>query len=155
VAILFDRDFGRVWSDGATPCVFSSITRAPGKQELDDLAEKQIEMIREVKREFTDVYFILDLQHSTSMARNLAEYYFSTLAPRQFKTGVRHMAVVMPEEKTSQETVLHSLIFTGGLSISTHPDFEKALAEINLLRTEGKSSPGKKSIFHFLSPIVS
>lgn len=154
MAILFDRDFGRVWSDGATPCIFTSVTRAPGKQELDDLAEKQIEMIRELKREFTDVYSILDLQRCTSMARNLAEYYFSTLAPRQFKTGVRHMAVVMPEEKTSQETVLQSLLFTGGLSISTHPDFEKALAEINFLRTEGKSSPAKKSIFNFLSPIV-
>jgi hypothetical protein len=154
VAILFDRDFGRVWSDGATPCIFSALTQAPGKQELDELAEKQIEMIRDLKREFTDVYSILDLQRCTSMARNLAEYYFSTLAPRQFKTGVKHMGVVLPEEKVSQETVQHSLLFTGGLSISTHPNFEKALTEVNLLRAEGKSSPGKKTIFNFFPPIV-
>jgi hypothetical protein len=153
MAILFDRDFGRVWSDGTTPYLFTAITRTPQKRELDELAEKQIEMIGELKHSFHDVYAILDLRLCSPVTAPFVRHYISRIVPRQFKIGLKHEAFVVPREKKAKEVLIHALISIDHLSISLHSSFENALNEINHEWTRAKPVKQKSRLSIFLETL--
>jgi hypothetical protein len=153
MAIVFDRDFGRVWSDGATPYVFSSIVRVPQLRELDELAGKQLEMIRDLKRVFGDVYSIIDLRLCPVVPEQIVRHYIGKIVPGQFKAGVKHKAFVVPEEEKSQEVFAHTITQIVGLSISMHSSFEDALNEINRKRTQEKSVLKRKPVLRFFQTL--
>jgi hypothetical protein len=145
MAILFDRDFGRVWSDGTTPCVFSSIERVPHKAEMEELVEKQLQLVRELKFKFGKVYSILDLRVCPQMPDLVIEHYLTNVLPRQFKAGVKHKAIVEPGEKISREIFVLALNGCTHMPISVHTSFEKALDTITKLRLQEKSSVYKNT----------
>ena len=149
MAILFDRDFGRVWSDGATPYIFSSIVRVPQLHELDELAAKQIQMIRELKHTFGDVYSILDLRLCPVVPQQVIWHYINKIVPGQFKAGVKHKAFVVPEEKKSLEILTEIFTTVAHLPISLHRSFEDALSKINQERIQEKTKAKKKPVFGF------
>ena len=153
MAILFDSDFGRVWSDGTTPYVFTSVTRAPQKKELDELAERQIEMIGELKLTFNDVYSILDLRLCSPITASLIRHYITRMVPRQFKEGLRHKAFVVPREKKAKEILVHALISIDHLSISLHSSFENALSEVNQEWSRAKPADRKSRLSIFLETL--
>jgi hypothetical protein len=138
MAILFDRDFGRVWWDGTTPFVFASVVRVPVKKEMDALAEKQIELIREVKSKFGDVYSILDLSLCPVLPNPIILHYVTTIAPRQFRAGVMHKAFVMPGEKEPFQLLVKSFTLISHFPVSLHTSFENALDEINRRRRQAE-----------------
>ena len=140
MAILFDRDFGRVWSDGTSPCVFSSLVRVPEKIEMQELAEKKLALIQELRRKFGYVYSILDLHVCPSIPEFVAEYYMSNIVAQQFKAGVEHQAIVQPEEKTSCEIFQRTLSQFAKHPISMHHSFESALEAITEMRSKRLSN---------------
>jgi hypothetical protein len=152
MAIVFDRDFARVWSDGTTPCVFSSVVRAPGREELDELTEKQLGMIAELRHTFGDVYSILDLRLCPPVDPQIAQHYTRKIIPRQFKAGLTHKAFVKPEEKKSKEVFSQALHLIKDLPISVHTSFEDALNEINQKRTQSNFKK-LRSVFGFLEKL--
>jgi hypothetical protein len=152
MAIVFDHDFGRVWSDGTTPCVFSSIVRVPQREELDELAEKQLGMLAELKHTFGDVYSILDLRLCPLLDWQIAQYYTLKIISRQFRAGLKHKAFVAPEEQRSREVFDQALSLVPDLPISLHTSFEDALREVNRKRTQSGSRK-LKSIFWFLEKL--
>jgi hypothetical protein len=152
MAIVFDRDFGRVWSDGTTPCVFCSVIRIPQRKELDELAEKQLEVINTLKQAFGDVYSISDLRLCPPAEPQIAQYYASKIISRQFRAGIKHKAFVVPEEKRSREIFHQALSFTQDFPISLHASFEEALNEINQKRTQSNFKK-LRSFFGFLEKL--
>jgi hypothetical protein len=152
MAVVFDRDFARVWSDGATPYIFSTVMRVPGLGELDELANKHIEMIRELKRTFGEVYSVLDLRLCPPVPESVVRHYITKILPRQFKTGLKHKALVLPEEKKSQDLLFNAMKLMEGMPVSIHSTFSKALNEVNRKRTE-RTPPELKSIFGFLGSL--
>ena len=143
MAILFDRDFGRVWSDGTSPCVFSSLVRVPEKIEIEELSEKKFRLIEELRRKFGYVYSILDLHLCPTIPRPIVEYYMTTIMPRQFKAGLEHQAIVEPEEKQSCEIIQSALSQFPQHPISMHYSFESALEIITQMRSK-RLSHGRK-----------
>jgi hypothetical protein len=136
MAIVFDRDFGRVWSDGTTPCVFSSLVRVPTKEEIDELADKQLQLIRELKHGFGSVYSILDLHLCPLVPYPIILHYVATTMPRQFKAGIKHKAFVAPEESKSYKVIVKSFMAIADQPISLHASFENALSKINEVRVK-------------------
>jgi hypothetical protein len=149
LAILFDRNFGRVWTDGTTPCVFAQVVSVPQQEELDELADKQLALIRELKRNFGEVYSILDLRFCPLVPAHIIQHYVANVVPLQFDVGLTHKAFVAPEEKKSYEVLVKAFLSITDLSISMHTSFENALNKINQKRTQVKSMAKKKSIFSF------
>lgn len=154
MAILFDRDFGRVWSDGTTSCVFCSVTRVPNKEEMDELAEKQLQLIRELKIKFGYVYSILDLRLCPPIPSPIMLHYISNIMPLQFKAGVKHKALIEPEEKASMEVVKKALHLMVDLPISLHSTFEKALVTINQLRIHERTTWRQSGIGKLIGNLV-
>ena len=154
MAIVFDHDFGRVWSDGTTPYVFSSVIRVPGKDELDELAHRQLELVRELKRKFGDVYSILDLRLCPVVPSHIILYYVTKIVPLQFKAGLRHKALVAPEKKEALEVLVKAFHSITNLSISMHSSFESALSIVNEKRTEVNSHSKRRFILGFLSTTI-
>jgi hypothetical protein len=138
MAIVFDRDFGRVWSDGATPCVFSSLVRVPTKTEMDDLADKQLELIRELTRSFDKVYSILDLRLCPPVPMPIIVHYITSIIPQQFNAGLVHKAFVAPEERKSYEVLIEAFTVMTEMPISLHTTFENALNMINDKRMQSR-----------------
>jgi hypothetical protein len=151
--IVFERDFGRVWFDGTTPYIFSSVVRIPQVAELDELSTKQIELIRELKSSFGIVYSLLDLRQCPPLPPPFASHYITSILPNQFREGVLHKAVVEPEEKKSREVFLKAFLSVTHQPISLHHSFEKALMEINRLHAERKNSLRKAGPFAFIQKI--
>lgn len=153
MAIVFERDFGRVWSDGATPYVFCSVVRVPSITELEDLAAKQLELIKETKSTFGHVFSILDLRLCPPLPMAVSLYYISHVLPGQFKMGVKHKAVVEPEEKNSREVFLKAFLSVRSQPISLHTSFEKALEEINRMSVKEKPLLRKIQLTKFMQNI--
>jgi hypothetical protein len=153
MAIVFDRDFGRVWSDGTTPCVFSSIVRVPQLHELDELALKQIQVIQELKHTFGNVYSILDLRLCQVIPEQVVRHYIGKIMPGQFRAGVKHKAFVAPEEKKSLGVFMAAFAEIAALPVSIHGTFEEALNEINQKRTQRNDIKRKKSVFRFFTKL--
>jgi hypothetical protein len=139
MAIIYDRDFGRVWSDGTTPCVFSAVVRVPTNEELDELAGKQLQLIRELKRSNNHVYSILDLRHCPVVPSATLMHYMVDILPKQFKAGLKHKAVVAPEEKKSNEVIVNTILSITGMPLSMSTTFENALNKINEKRMLDKT----------------
>jgi hypothetical protein len=138
MAIVFERDFARVWSDGATPYIFCSVVRVPTIAGLDDLAAKQLELIKEIKSTFGYVYSILDLRLCPPLPVAISNYYVSKVLPNQLKKGVKHKAIVEPEEKNSREVFLKAFLVVRHQPISLYTSFEKALEDMNRLSANEK-----------------
>jgi hypothetical protein len=143
MAIVFDRDFGRVWSDGTTPCVFSSVVRVPSKIEMEDLAAKQLELIRELKHSFGNVYSILDLRLCPTVPMPIIVHYITSVIPQQFKAGLLHKAFVAPQERESYEVLIEAFTGITDMPISLHATFETALNKINDKRTQSNLTKPK------------
>ena len=151
MAILFDRDFGRVWSDGTSPCVFSSLVRVPEKIQIEELSEKKFHLIQELKRKFGYVYSILDLHLCPSIPSPIVEYYMTNIMARQFKAGLEHQAIVEPEEEQSYEIIQQVLSQFPKHPISMHDSFENALEIITQMRSKRLSNSHKyqaKTLLH-------
>jgi hypothetical protein len=151
--IVFERDFGKVWFDGTTPYIFSSVVRIPHEAELNELASKQIELIRELKSTFGNVYSLLDLRQCPPLPAQFASHYINNILPNQFREGVLHKAVVEPEEKKSREVFLKAFLSVTHQPISLHQSFEKALTEINRLHDERKNHLRKGGPLAFIQNI--
>lgn len=150
MAILFDRDFGRVWTDGATPYVFCSVIRIPEKEHLHELAEKQLTLIRDVRRKFGLSYSILDLHLCPQVPAELADEYFKDIISRQFKAGLKLKAIVKPEDKELQKQLEWAVHQLPQLPISLHNTFEEALTYINQMHHQKTNDKPRKSILSFL-----
>lgn len=150
---MFDHSFGRVWTDGTTPCLFAQVVRVPRQAELDDLAEKQVALIKELKRRLGDVYSILDLRLCPVLPAHIIQHYIANLVPLQFEVGLKHKAFVAPEEKAAREVFEKALLLIDNRPISQHLSFEKALAKINQLRTQEKNSGERNPTATFLQAL--
>jgi hypothetical protein len=138
MAIVFEQDFARIWSDGATPYIFCSVVRVPTIAGVEDLAAKQLELIKELKSTFGYVYSMLDLRLCPPLPVEISNYYISEVLPRQFKKGVKHKAIVEPEEKKSNEVFLKAFLAVRHQPISLYTSFEMALKEMNRLSANEK-----------------
>jgi hypothetical protein len=150
MAILFDRDFGRVWSDGATPYIFSSVVRVPEKECLYELVEKQLELIREMQRKFGSVYSIIDLHLCPPASQQLVNEYVMEIIPRQFKAGLKFKAIVKPGDKNSEKQLAMALARIGPLPIRVHATFEEALQFINEMHTKKTGAAAKSKRYRVL-----
>ena len=154
MAIVFDRDFGRVWSDGATPYIFSSIVFVPQPEELNELVEKQLGLIRELKRKYGEVYSILDLRLCPQLPAPIIQHYIDHIVPLQFKAGLKHKALVATHEKKSFEVLAHAFISIANLPLSIHYTFENALDKLNQKHALAKAEVRPKSFFSLFSNLV-
>lgn len=154
MAIVFDRDFGRVWSDGATPYIFSSVVQVPRQEELNELVEKQLVLIKELKRKYGEVYSILDLRLCPLLPSPIIQHYVDHIVPMQFKAGLKHKAFVVPQEKKSFEVLAHAFVSLVNLPISIHDTFENALDKLNQKHAIAKTALRQKSFFDLFSSLV-
>lgn len=154
MAILFERDFGRVWSDGTTSCVFASLSRAPSAEEMEELAERQLQLIRELRKKFGYVYSILDLRVCPPLPHSVIVRYISSIMPRQFKAGVKHKALIKPQERLAREIVANAIPMIEDMPISIHTSFEDALVAVRKLSVLEKPTWRNQPIVRFFSKLI-
>jgi hypothetical protein len=143
MAIVFERDFGKVWTDGTTPCIFCSMVRLPTLEEMKELAQKQLELVKELSGNFKNVFSILDLRYCPLDHGHIVSHYISTVMPQQFKAGIKHKAFVIPEKRKSREIFFKAFLTISNQDVSMHDTFEGALEKINTIRTQPNTKKTK------------
>ena len=131
--VVLDTDFERVWCDGSSPYVFCMINRMRGGNQTK-WPEKQMELIHEVRKLFSEVYSIVDLSECTSISASEAANYTNFLLPQQLKAGVRMLALIKPMNPLAQGNLKDALRLMEGKRVCLFDKFEEALNAINRSR---------------------
>jgi hypothetical protein len=149
MAVRFDRDFARVWSDEATPYIFTSLLRIPERAEVADLATMQLELVHDFNRTFREAYSIIDIHLCPSIPEHFLPDYLHQGVLRQFKAGLKHKAFIA-QEKNATDTLTVAISAMEKFPISVHNSFENALKEVNTLRIQSRPL-NLRSVFDFLN----
>jgi hypothetical protein len=149
--VVVDNEFARIWSDDTSPIVFTLVRRIPDQQEqFEMLMSKQEDLIKEVKRKFSEVYAICDLsQCKAAPFELLFECCLGRLA-QQFKAGVKFKAFVAPRNMLAQCSLDEMLKTTDETKVSSFKTFEESLNTINVLRLTAQQSKSPLTILKSL-----
>ena len=146
--VVYDRDFARVWYDGATPCVFSTVVAVPRKEEMHELLDRQLSLIKELRQRYGFVLSICDLQYCKRIPDEIASIYVDRLG-EQFNAGLVHKSFVKPHNDLARRMLASEAGQLTRLSISLHNTFEDALTDMNNRRVK-KNYSLVSSMFVFL-----
>jgi len=133
--IVFNEDFGRVWTDNLTPCVFTLIERVPSSSaHAVRFFKAQIDLTQSLQKKFKEAYLISDFSETTTETRELMCHYYMEFLPQLVKNKISYVAFVCPQNafdtisKEKQEKLSH-------YPLGVFPDFTEALAMVNLKRS--------------------
>lgn len=141
MAIIFERDFGRVWSDGVSPYVFSATLRIPEQQEFEELAKTTFRLIKTMSGQFGSIYTVMDFRLCLALPDYMTEKFVVDHLSHQSRLGVRHHAFITPYNARFDSVLTLAALRCNSGPITIHYTFEDALRKIN----ESRSSLAKRS----------
>jgi hypothetical protein len=133
--IAFEADFGKIWTDNHTPCVFTIITKMPASSaQAEVFFETQVDLTKMINKHFKEAYLISDFSESSEVTRQQLCSYYMEYIPKLIKAKVNYLSFVCPHgafEKLAPEKKAKLLQAPLGI----YPTFTEALAAVNLKRS--------------------
>lgn len=133
--IAFEADFGKIWTDNLSPCVFALITKMPASSaQAEIFFETQVELTKTMTKHYKEAYLISDFSESSESTRQQLCSYYMEYIPKLVKARANYLSFVCPHgsfEKLAPEK--KQKLSQAPLGI--YPTFTEALAAINLKRS--------------------
>lgn len=96
--VVFQEEFGQVWTDDLTPYVFTLITQVPPTpKEAGRFFEAQVELSRKLCKKYKEAYLVSDFSKTTDAIRGQLCNYYMEYIPRLIKTKVSYIAFICPQ----------------------------------------------------------
>ena len=132
--IVFESDFGRVWSDNHTPCMYILITGVPPANMIAKFSEAQVDLSKQLYKQFGEAYVLSDFSRVSEQKSEQLCLYYLEMIPKLIKNRISYVAFVcahksmdsIPSDK--RDKIKH-------FPIGLYASFTEALASINVKRS--------------------
>lgn len=153
MTVTLETEFARVWCDENSPYIFTIVNRMPERREQIVWHEKQMELIRQLKKKFKEVYCIADFTECCMVPVPAAQEYADRFLPDQLKAGLWMINFIKPKNLMAQVNLEDALRSADPAKVFFFNSFEVALQAINHRRSQNLSEKLKKEksfLFPFL-----
>ena len=132
--VVFEADFGRMWSDNHTPTVYTLITNVPAAQSVASFADAHTELAKALYKKYGEAYLLSDFSKvSEEKSEELCLFYLE-LIPRLLKNKISYISFVCPH-KSMESIPADKRAKLGNAPVGIYKNFTEALASINLKRS--------------------
>jgi hypothetical protein len=150
--VVVDNEFARIWSDNATPIVFTFVRKIPEQLEmLEFLQKKQEELIKVINSKFNEVYCICDFSECRPAPFEILFECSVGRLIQQGKLGLNFKAFVAPKNRLAQSALAEMLNSYDETKASIFKSFEESLNAINIMRLNKPNT--KKSVLGALKSL--
>lgn len=133
--VVFNEEFGRVWTDDVSPYVFTLVDKVPpSSSHVIRFFKAQIELAQVLQKKFKEAYLVSDFSQTSPETRELLCHYYIEFIPQLVKNKISYLAFICPDTsfeslpKEKQEKLSR-------VPVGIFPDFTEALAMVNLKRS--------------------